>query len=476
MQRICTIVCLAGSLLLGLLLVALWQQLNFDEVKLGGKEVLIASTGEVLQEGRVVGLALQEENIYTLKLNLAKPGEVAEVTGSLELVFPAKAEGIVTVIPTSIEGSEVISTTWVKDSRLRVTLVNALAEGYPTLIVSFPEDYLSPSPITQLLTSIIGISLAYWVVGCLVLLTIVFSYAYIRTRRIDFTSQGESLPEPPGDLKPIELALLHHGVVRPQDIASLFYSLAERGYLEIIDHGDDTEEVLFLRSKMDDGLATYEKNFLMLVFDQGMKPIKLSEVLASLNEELFSAVVSQVYVEVYDGFASRGFFRDTPRAIHLRYKTTGIILQFLGVFLAFFSLFGFVKVFPAILIIAGTLYVAGMLTFKVGYRVVPLSRLGWQLVSKSQAFVRFLRDREVFVWGIGPETDVFYRYVPYALVVDEVNAWYMRFKNHKRWDIPTWYTDINGIVVTPEKFVNQVTVVAQVLARAISEVKDPNVD
>lgn len=476
MQRLLLIVGVTMGVVLGVLLVLLWRSEHLAQPVIGGEVVVLQQDGQLVQGEHLVGLAEGSGDGEMVAIPLARPGGEAVVTGSLEVAFPAPAEGLVQVIPSSIEGSDVITVTWVTENKLRITLLEALSEGYPTVLIRLPKDFVTPSFFVGSVAYLHSLPITQWLMGCVIFLVVVFSFAYLRTRPVTFTGKGEEIPQPPGDLRPIELALLHHGVVRPSDMAALFYSLAERGYLEIIDHGDETEEVLFLRSRGDDGLTTYEKNFLLMLFTQGMKPIRLSQVLASLNQELFSAVAGQLYVEVYDSFAARGFFRDTPRAIHLRYKTTGIVLQSVALVLALVVLFGVIQTFPALLVIAGTLYVAGALTFRIGYRVIPLSRLGWQLVRKATAFVRYLRSPEPFVWGVGPDSDTFYRYIPFALVAEEVPAWYARFRNYKRWEIPGWYTDIDDLVVTPEKFVSQVGVVATVLAEAVSEVKDPNVD
>jgi hypothetical protein len=465
------------GIILAIVLVLIWRTEHLSKPILDGEVIEVQRSGQVLQSGSLVGLARGSGGQGArVILPLQDPAGGSLVTGSLEVRFPEKAREMVQVSPSSIEGSDVVSINWVGDSLLRITTIGALSEGYPSVIIGFPEGYLQPSVVSGALQDLQNFPIVYWLLFCVLLLLAVFGFAYFRTRPINFTRKGEGLPNPPGDLRPIELALLHHGVLRPTDLAALFYNLAERGYLEIIDHGDDTDEVLFLRSKLDEGLTTYEKNFLLLLFTKGMKPIRFSEVLKELNEELFSAVVSQLYVEVYDSFAARGFFRDSPRAIHLRYKTCGIIFQSVAVLLAFIVLFGVIKTFPALLVISGTLYVAGALTFRIGYRVVPFSRLGWELAAKAAGFVRYLRDPQPFVWGVGPDTDLFYRYVPFSLVAAEVSPWYLRFSNYKRWAIPDWYTNIDDILVTPERFVSQVGVVAQILGEALSNVRDPNVD
>lgn len=476
MRRFAVIIGVGLGILLTIFLVLVWRIEHLAIPVLGTENVVIQPDGQAAQAGNLVAVSSGGGDGSVVHVPLARPGGEAVVTGSLEISFPKPAEGVVQVSPTSIEGSDVITTSWVDSTLLRVTVVEALAEGYPSVILGFPNGYFTVNPVLAVVQAAQELSVLIWLLVSVFLLVVVFSFAYMRTRPVNFEGKGESLPHPPGDLKPIELALLHHGSLQPTDLAALFYNLADRGYLDIIDHGDETDEVLFLRSKGDEGLATYEKNFLLLLFTNGMKPIRLSEVLRGLNQELFSAVVSQLYVEVYDSFSARGFFRDSPRTIHLRYKTTGIILQMVAVLLAFVVLFGVVKSIPALLVVSGTLYVAGALTFRIGYRVVPFSRIGWELAEKAANFVRYLKDPEPFVWGVGPDTDMFYRYVPYSLVAQEVSPWHARFSNYKRWSIPDWYTDINEQLVTPEKFVAQVGVVAAVLGEALSDVKDPNVD
>ncbi len=279
---------------------------------------------------------------------------------------------------------------------------------------------------------------------------------------------------PPGDLHPLELAILHHGALTPVDLAAFLYNLVERGYVQLINHGED-EGVLFLKTSKEDGLAQYERNFLLLLFPDGTEPVRLQSVIQGLNQELFSAVVSQLYVDIYDGFSRRGFFNETPRAVHLRYKTVGILVQTTGLAIALFAFLFLMGPLPGTIIVGGALYLVGYVVYYVGYRIVPLSRLGKELVSQSAEFRSFLTNPAALPWA-AVNSNLFFQYAPYALALGCAQGWLQRFREHTRWEIPDWYTDLENQLVHPDVFVNQIDAIGAAIGLAMQSVKDPNVD
>lgn len=439
-------------------------------------ELEVDKRGAVYQGSRLVGLfRLRADGAQVLRLPLITPHEQqTPLTQSLLLTFNQKdAESVLQSQVNSIEGAGPFSVEWKNNSLLQVTLLAANPEGYPLLEIVAPSEYFSLPLFNVLMDKIANLAIWWWIGFGLLLLAGTLGYGALRTHQLSWRMAKER-PMPPGDLHPLELAILHHGALTPVDLAAFLYNLVERGYVQLINHGED-EGVLFLKTSKEEGLSAYERNFLLLLFPEGTQPVRLQTVIEGLNQELFSAVVSQLYVDMYDSFSKRGFFLETPRAVHLRYKTVGILLQIAGLAIALLSLIFLMKELPGLVIVGSSFYLVGYIIYHMGYRIVPLSRLGNELVGQSAEFRSFLVNSEPLPWA-AVQSNLFFQYVPYALVLGCGQEWLNRFREHTRWEIPEWYTDLENQLVHPDKFVNQIDAIGATLGMVMQSVRDPNVD
>ena len=439
------------------------------------QEVEVDKSGGIYQGPYAIGQFHEKDGHQEAQILLLTPsnyGSVQTTQFGVTIDGHESSSSDLTASVGSIQGTAPFGTDWVTNSRLVVTMIEASPDGYPYLKIVAPAGYFSIPLFTKVFDSIQALSVLFWVIAMSCCLIILAVYLWFRSRKLSWDTK-DSRATPPGDLRPLELASLHHGKIRPIDLAALLYNLTERGYLQVI--ARTTEDILFVRTSKNDGLVNYESNFLLVLFPQDTKPTRLDYVIANLNQELFSAVASQLYVDLYDTFSKRGFFKETPRSIHIRYKTVGILFQGVGVLAALITFLFFMNIFPGLLVMGLAMFCAGFLIYRFAYRVVPLSRLGQELIKECAAFKHFLIDSSPLPWA-SVSSKIFFQFVPYALVLDVAQPWLNRFREHTRWEIPDWYTDLEALNIGPDDFVNQVHEIGNALAEVMVAVKDPNVD
>ncbi len=475
MRGVFIVLGLMGVLVLtGLLYVAVaLRPLPALQVYRDSQPVVVSQIGEARQDGVLVGRAETTTLGTELRIALGLPGgDQAFINGLVTLRFPnQQAKDSIVAAVLSVQGESPFSLSWETGNQLSVRLRGANVEGYPVLILQAKQGYFTLPVSQQVAERIVGASIWFWLGSSLLLLLATSVLVRLKTRPVKWQAIGER-QELPGDMRPLELAMLHHSTLRPSDIAAFLFDLAERGHLQIVER--DESDILFLRSKKEEGLSTYEKNFLLMVFPESEQTVSLTGVTENLNQELFSAVVSQFYVDVNDGFTNRGFFRDSPRLVHLRYKTVGIITQFAGLAGAVISYWVANQTIPGLVVLCVTIYCMGLLVYGAGATVVPLSRVGHELVRHCAQFQNYLTSKQAF---LGNENgQLFYRHLPHAVVLGVAQPWMNRFIEHVQWYIPQWYTSLNGEVVRADAFVNQVELIARQLADVMVALKDPNVD
>lgn len=464
-------------ILLGLMVafsfLAVWQSHKFESVN-PEKNLTVDENGFVFQDEGLVGRFKPEGNSMNLKLVLAEPKDQESIINSIitvkfpgELAYSALQPRLV-----SIQGKEPFQLAWISPQDLRITMVGTLPDGYPTLIITAPDKYFQIPWYLCLIDFVIGWSLYVVLAISFVILGVLYLVMRHLSRPISWKGEQE-LSSAPRDLKPLELALLHHGQIRPIDLAAMLYDLAQRGYLQIVVHANG--EPVFLRTSKEEGLLSYERFFLLLLFPDGSFPMTIREIMERVNKELFSSVVGQLYVEIYDGFSREGYFRDNPRQVHLRYKTAAIITQITGVIFSLFGFFMLRQIWLGSIAVGFTLYLAGFIVFYYGYKIVPLSKSGLILLKEEANFRLYLTESKPLNWA-KTDSSLFYKLVPQAIVLDGINEWLARFREHTAWFVPDWYENLEAQTVTPEDFVQGVTAVGEYLGSEFAKMVDPNID
>jgi hypothetical protein len=232
--------------------------------------------------------------------------------------------------------------------------------------------------------------------------------------------------------------------------------------------------VYFIRTSFQGPLYRYEQMLLNILCAAGNRPTNMRSIVSSMTKELFSDVTSSLYVAAYRSFTISNYFHEDIRQVHIRYKTTGICLQSLALLISLASFFLLGNQLPGLLAVGLAGYVIGRMVYAAGYRRVPLTELGRQKRLECLEFAAFL-GAEAEIGTEGSQGTLFFKYLPYAVVLNVETPWFRRFGSTMFY-IPTWFTTVEKELFEPSQFITQVGIITDLISTLFAKVKDPNVD
>ncbi len=428
----------------------------------------VTSVGDIIQSGHTIARLATDG---TIKLPLISPTLDSETT-PLNLTLQFSSDAHSTVIPRliSIQGNDTVQYSWPAGTTLLINSAGYSPESYTTLVLTPSSGYFHPGISWYIRSGVHRISIFLGIILALLILGLAWWMMHRALRRPPwFASQQLNIP--PLGLSPIQLAILHHSTIEPIDFVSFLISLADRGYLQIIEH---PEGVVFARTSLKEGLESYEVGWLTILFPDDTRPTYLHKLIETLNRELFSAAVSQLYVEIYNTFNSRRFFTENPRIAHVRFKTIGILAQAVGLLLVLISAFGWLSEYPVLFPFGIGVFVSGLYIYRRAAFVVLFTPDAAAYITECAAFTSYLSSPHQ-IGAEGSQGSLFYTYVPYALAAGVTEQWLARF-NGAPWYIPKWYLNSSEDIIDPATFLNHVGLLANELAKLMIKVKDPNAD
>lgn len=438
------------------------------------QDLLVQKNGRVYQESTQVGTfrSVGEKQEARLRVSDEVNYQLRSVDLSIILPKPIKAQDL-TLSISSVQGTDGMAAFQTDPTTLRATFDDVLPESYTTLILQVPAGYFA-LPLFDLLPNfLLSISFISWILLSLLLVLGVLLYSLIITHQGQFPKPFARRISSPEKLTALEMDILLHGKLRSKSISTLVYELANRGYLEIIQNED---KIFFARKAKisTSSLHYHEQMILNLITPPGTQPKNIQEILYSITEELFSTVVSNVYIEIYNGLTAKGYFKNNLRFTHLQFKTLGIIIQLISLIFVIFSYAFLNFILPGLIILGVAGYLVGLIVYQTGYSIVKLTDWGRQTTQESLAFGQYLED-PASIGPAGRQGYLFFHYLPFALVLNKEQAWLERFQ-HVDFYIPSWFTSSKQEFFEPIIFLDQVKAVTDVFAAVFVKVKDPNVD
>ena len=431
----------------------------------------LAASGAVTQAGKTVAWAVPQPD-GTLRVTLLLGNDAARTATEthVALLLPQDVSQPETGTQfESIQGTEGMRAALSGPRTISVSTAPILPDSHTDLLVTLPARLVQPSILQGLLYRLILVSNSVWLalaaagllLGCLISLVTV-------SRRRPGAGQPRSLP--PENISPLQLSLLLTGHIKAADITAVLYDMANRGFLQFVHKNNG---IGFFRMEGYGEMAGYERLFLELLTPNG-SPGSLERTLDDLSLHRFSQAVGEAYVDAYDRLDEQGCFQVNPRLTHLRFKTAGILTQFVCLALGVFAFFFLQDFAPAALLLSLSGFCTGWLTYRSGYRVIALSRQGMAAVGEGQAFARYLSQTSL----IGPEGAqgiLYYRYLPYALVLGVSPGWLARFSD-VRFFVPQWFVSQEVTMYGPAEFNAYAQEVSSLIAQIFVSVKDPNAD
>lgn len=248
--------------------------------------------------------------------------------------------------------------------------------------------------------------------------------------------------EPPQNLRPAQLGLLLHEIADTTDITATIVDLAGRGVVSITPVPGQHDWLIAWTPNQATDILPFEKTLLDALFVFGRREVHISELRGNFRPAL-QLVQSQMYRDAM----ARHFFRMRPD--YLRYGRIfgGILIAFLGVWIAG----DLAQVGGSLVGLAVSLVgVLVALTYKF---MSVRTAVGRELLQRTVGFRLYINTAEKYRQQFAEKTDQFTRLLPYAIVFGATTGWARAFE---------------GIDMAPSQETRSIGVNQQVQAAVVS--------
>lgn len=382
----------------------------------------------------------------------------------------------------SISGTSTRSSTLVDDHTIIYSGQFLGADTKYTVHAELPKGVIKPPFYRSFASYLNNLGLNFWVIFAIFLpfmtiiillgLTLKRAWPGRRTTLLPISAPPEKVP-------PAVLGVLIHGRISAREIAATLMDLADRNYIHIFQEGNN---FYFGRGKALESdkiyeLLPYEKLLLSKIFLPKSVKSSGAELNIRLGEQLFSKKMAQVFLEIYNQVERYGFFEQNPMIVHQKYKYYGVSLLIGGLIgftlnavfnqTAHFLLLFWVGMILSAAAIIRIGFVPGMPVFTPKGRAYRDQWLGFR-VFISQI------DRSKAASFHQGNADMYFEYLPYAIVMDVEREWTLRFIKDP-FCLPRWY-DSNVRIFRLEDFANSLFPIVAFIARNLIISRTPVVD
>ncbi|WP_225878039.1 DUF2207 domain-containing protein [Spongiactinospora rosea] len=275
---------------------------------------------------------------------------------------------------------------------------------------AFTVDAVTGGALAGLLVVLLGgVGLLYWTRG--------------RDARVVGHESGALDPlrdghfTPPDGVRPGQVGTLLDEQADVIDVTASIVDLAVRGYLRIDEQPRQTYDAPdWVLVKLPDApvssLLPYERALYDAIFD-GRDAVRLSELHGA-----FAAGLAQVRDALYTDVVAQGWFARRPDGVRTRWTIAGAALTVAGVLatvaLAWFTTYGLLGL---AVIIAGAALAMG------GQYMPAKTAKGAAALAHTLGFREYLAAGDLDRVPPDKRVEVFSRYLPYAVVFDNVDRW-----------------------------------------------------
>ncbi|WP_250214472.1 DUF2207 domain-containing protein [Acrocarpospora catenulata] len=285
-----------------------------------------------------------------------------------------------------------------------------LLEHRFSLATAFTLDVVTGGSLVLLLVLLLGgLWLVYWTRG--------------RDARVIGAESGSHAAReggrftPPDGVRPGQIGTLIDEQADVIDVTATVVDLAVRGYLRVDEQPrqayDAPDWLLVKLPKAPVAeLLPYERELYEAIFDL-RDAVLLSQLAGG-----FSAGLGRVRDALYRDVVKQGWFARRPDAVRSRWTVLGILVTVLGlagtVALALFTTYGLLGL---AVIIAGAAITVG------GQYMPAKTALGATALAHTLGFREYLASGDVGDVPAAERTELFSRYLPYAVIFDSVDRW-----------------------------------------------------
>ncbi len=258
--------------------------------------------------------------------------------------------------------------------------------------------------------------------------------------------------QPPRGVQPGMVGTIIDETANPIDVSATVIDLAVRGFLRI---EEIAGEGVFSRTDWsltrlapppDERLLPYERQLLDGIFSTRGDVVRLSEL-----KNTFASTLKRIQGAMYQEVVTRGWFRSSPQTQRGVWQGIGLVIAALGGLVLFYGR-------PAISAILGGgfsggvalgigLIVAGLIVWVLGGRMAAKTAEGSAVLAQSLGFKEYLTTAEAGQIEFEEASNVFSRYLPYAVVFGVADRWAHTFAEvakaaeaaNEPLLMPTWY-------------------------------------
>lgn len=286
------------------------------------------------------------------------------------------------------------------------------------------------------------VNLGVGLIAALVLIggpLLVYLLWYTRGRDPKVGPIPEYITEPPDDTPPGVLGTLIDERADMRDVIATIVDLGRRGHLSIEE--EESKGIFGLSShdftfRKDDEAKTelnrVERQVISGIFGRGREK-KLSDM-----KNKFYTHLPKIQQRLYEQMVSRGFFKVNPETTRKRWQVLGIGSMAGTFFVGMFglpALIGYSQFVPCVCVGFG---ITGLAMLLLGRAMPAKTRAGSEMAAKWLAFKNYLSRIEQHE-DIERSTELFDRYLPYAIALGIKDTWIYKFTSNPATPIPLWY-------------------------------------
>jgi uncharacterized membrane protein YgcG len=257
--------------------------------------------------------------------------------------------------------------------------------------------------------------------------------------------------QPPQGVQPGLVGTVIDETANPIDVSATVIDLAVRGYLRIEENPGTglfaRTDWTMTRLEKPSGqrLLPYEAKLLADLFSDG-DVVALSDL-----KNHFSGTLKSVQNLMYEQVVQRGWFRQSPQRQRGAYRTVGTAIGAAGAIALFWghdalqSLLG--ADIEGVMALGAGLVLAGVITVVLGSRMAHKTAAGSAVHAQSLGFKEYLLTAEAGQIEFEEASNIFSRYLPYAVVFGVADRWAKTFADVAKAAeaagqtlvMPTWY-------------------------------------
>lgn len=237
---------------------------------------------------------------------------------------------------------------------------------------------------------------------------------------------------PPDSLRPGQVGLVLDERAHTVDVTATIVDLAVRGHLQITEIATEKKKPdwRLTRQSGTSPLLEYERVLLEALFSGGKTERDLSDLRTKFHADL-----GKVQRAMYEDAVARRWYRSSPEGTRMRWLGIGLGALTLAIIVQVAA-----AAFTHLALIAIPLVLGG-LVLTIAHPWMPSrTARGTAALTRVRGFQRFIATAESERARFAERAQLFYEYLPYAIVFGLTERWAKAFEGLAEAPAPSWYS------------------------------------